>query len=1382
MKTKLAIKIIKRAALLLLLSTFNFQLSTVLAQGTAFTYQGRLNNGSSPANGSYDLTFTLFSVNSGGSSLAGPVTNSATTVSNGLFTTMVDFGPGVFTGTSNWLEIAVRTNGGGGFTTLAPRQQLTPVPYAIFAGTASNLLGVLPAGQLSGTIPNGNLPASPVFTGTVAANALTGNGLGVTNVNATSLNGMTAGNFWQTGGNNVSGGQFLGSTNNQPVEIWVNNARVMRYEPGVAGEAAPNVIGGSSANFVGNGVTGAVIGGGGATNYQGVGYTNEVLADFGVIAGGGANIVPLGSVGSTVGGGVYNVAGGTNAPYAVASTVAGGAVNSALAPYAEIGGGAFNTNQAFASAIGGGWQNTILAGANYSLIGGGYQNTNGGLYSLAGGGFQNQILTNGTVATIGGGAYNIGGSFGSTIGGGQYNHVTNNAGYEAIGGGLLNSVIGFAGTVPGGRENMAGVYSLAAGFDAQATNAGSFVWADDSGFEVPFGSLKDNSFSVRANGGVRFVTSGAGITADGLPLLVSGGGSGITIQPNSSGAPDIIEGSPVNYVAGGVIGATIGGGGATNYAGVPRTNSVSADFGVIGGGIGNSIQPNALASFLGSGYYNSIQTNCSESVLVGGFGNIIWPFSDLSVLVGGQNNSILSGNTFLGGGFGNSIETNSAFSVLVGGSGNSILPNAGYSFLGGGSGNSILNATDAILGGGSGNNIQSNATYAVLGGGGNNSIQANAIGSFLGGGYNNLVTNSYATVPGGAGNMAGGMFSFAVGQRAKAVHQGAFVWADSQAADFASSASDQFNVRAQGGVRLVTSGAGILVDGQPVLTGGPGNVNLGTNSSMAGGLANTIQNGADRSTISGGNGNQIGASAGATIGGGVANVVGTNATCATIAGGNFNTIANNATLATIGGGFFNTNGGTESTVAGGWGNTIQSGADRSTISGGNGNVIDPAIGATIGGGVASVIGTNASCATIAGGNFNTVLNGAGQAAIGGGLFNTNGGFAATVPGGYLNLASGNYSFAAGNSAQALHNGAFVWADSLGVPFSSTTANQFLLRARGGVGIDTTSTPEGNFCVNTNSYLFSHAMYLRGETGSDHNHGLAYNGNTVTNFGNGNAQVDGPVLWGFAGGALGTASGGQVPVLTWSPANVNVLGALTTSGTLTVNTNINVANNFFANVPLLAVSGQRQGGFGNAVAMFQNLYSSFAPSAAPALRVVASGATLNGALSVSAQGTGLIAQFGNAGGFVADIQTNGAIDALTFNSTSDRNAKENVARVDTKAVLERVATLPISEWNYKTVEGVRHIGPMAQDFQAAFGLNGNDDKHIATVDADGVALAAIQGLNEKLEDRSQNAESKIQKLEANLEQKETEIAELKQTVIELKELVQMMNQKPNGGER
>lgn len=118
----------------------------VFAQNAAFTYQGQLVSGGSPANGSYDLKFSLFNTNNSGSLIAGPVTNSATTVSNGLFIATLNYGSALFNSTNYWLEIGVRTNGLGTFTTLMPRQAITPVPYALNVVT-----GAISAAQLKTT-------------------------------------------------------------------------------------------------------------------------------------------------------------------------------------------------------------------------------------------------------------------------------------------------------------------------------------------------------------------------------------------------------------------------------------------------------------------------------------------------------------------------------------------------------------------------------------------------------------------------------------------------------------------------------------------------------------------------------------------------------------------------------------------------------------------------------------------------------------------------------------------------------------------------------------------------------------------------------------------------------------------------------------------------------------------------------------------------------------------------------------------------------------------------------------------------------------------------------------------------------------------------------
>jgi hypothetical protein len=84
---------------------------------------------------------------------------------------------------------------------------------------------------------------------------------------------------------------------------------------------------------------------------------------------------------------------------------------------------------------------------------------------------------------------------------------------------------------------------------------------------------------------------------------------------------------------------------------------------------------------------------------------------------------------------------------------------------------------------------------------------------------------------------------------------------------------------------------------------------------------------------------------------------------------------------------------------------------------------------------------------------------------------------------------------------------------------------------------------------------------------------------------------------------------------------------------------------------------------------------------------------------------------------------------TWSSLSDRNAKTAIAPLDDASILAKVASLPVSAWSYRSERGVRHVGPMAQDFYAAFGV-GEDDRHITSIDEDGIALAAIKALHEE----------------------------------------------------
>ncbi len=179
-------------------AAFLFLALAARAQTTAFTYQGQLNSTNNAVTGAYDFRFRIFDANS--NVLAGPLTNAPVGVTNGLFTVALDFGAGVFNGSSRSLEIAVRGYGGtNAYTALSPWQALTSVPYAIQAINASNavtLTAPLPGTNLIGTIPNSLLSTNValltnnvIFSGSVIATNFTGNGFGLSNVPATSLTG-----------------------------------------------------------------------------------------------------------------------------------------------------------------------------------------------------------------------------------------------------------------------------------------------------------------------------------------------------------------------------------------------------------------------------------------------------------------------------------------------------------------------------------------------------------------------------------------------------------------------------------------------------------------------------------------------------------------------------------------------------------------------------------------------------------------------------------------------------------------------------------------------------------------------------------------------------------------------------------------------------------------------------------------------------------------------------------------------------------------------------------------------------------------------------------------------------------------------------------------
>ena len=531
-------KILPGAAVFLLLAACHFQSNHLHAQGTAFTYQGRLSSGGSPASGSYDVAFRLYQTNVDGALLAGPVTKAAVGVTNGLFTTLVDFG-NAFTGSSNWLELAVCSSGASPFITLAPRQLLTPVPYALVAG---NISGVLAASSL---------PAGVVTNGAHISGAFVGDGAAVTNVNAATLGGLTGAGFWNTNGNagaNPANGAFLGTADNLPLEVRVNNTRALRLEPTTN---TPNVIAGSAMNFAAPGVYGATIAGGGTPAYPGgTGLTNQVLGNFATIGGGAGNLAS----------GNRNVGNGDSA------TVAGGWANQALGNNGVVGGGAGNVNQGDYGVIAGGGYNMNVSSTytTAATIGGGYGNTVRTSFGTIAGGWNNAMQSFSQRSAIGGGDSNTidSNSPAATIAGGYLNHISTNSAYATIPGGYGNvaaanyatafglstkasglystamgrqttaanddaTAMGF-GTVASGWDTLAfgtytlasGNYATAGGFYAQATNQSSFVWADSTSSD-PFASTQDHEFSLRAQNGVRIQSDvGLHLNAADRPLIV----------------------------------------------------------------------------------------------------------------------------------------------------------------------------------------------------------------------------------------------------------------------------------------------------------------------------------------------------------------------------------------------------------------------------------------------------------------------------------------------------------------------------------------------------------------------------------------------------------------------------------------------------------------------------------------------------------------------------------------------------------------------------------------------------------------------------------------------------------------------------------------------
>jgi hypothetical protein len=468
----------------------------------------------------------------------------------------------------------------------------------------------------------------------------------------------------------------------------------------------------------------------------------------------------------------------------------------------------------------------------------------------------------------------------------------------------------------------------------------------------------------------------------------------------------------------------------------------------------------------------------------------------------------------------------------------------------------------------------------------------------------------------------------------------------------------------------------------------------GTSPNLVGGHSSNQAAGVVGATVGGGGTddapNQVTAGFG-TVGGGSGNQASGNR--ATVGGGQDNTAG--GIVATVSGGWDNLADGMFTTVGGGWNNTAAK--SRATVSGGASNTASGE-GATVGGGAANVvtatfatvaggehISVTGEAATVAGGSWITVTGD--YAAVGGGQYNVASGDYATVGGGYDNTASYDYATIGGGDS----NIASGYYATVGGGYGNTASYDYVTIGGGdsNVASDYYATVGGGY----------------GNTANDNN---ATVGGGYSNTASGYDATVG-------GGYSSTASGDYATV----PGGYG-----------------NTASSDSSFAAGRYARADDAGAFVWADSTYANVYS----PGADTFSVQASGGVWFGTDSSPSIPAGRFINT-STGGY---LSTGGA-----WTDASDRERKENFALVNGREVLARLADVPITTWNYRAQDAsVRHMGPTAQDFYAAFGL-GEDERHIAALDANGVALAAIQELYAQHQSQGAQIEA-LQRQNADLE--------------------------------
>jgi trimeric autotransporter adhesin len=400
-------------------------------------------------------------------------------------------------------------------------------------------------------------------------------------------------------------------------------------------------------------------------------------------------------------------------------------------------------------------------------------------------------------------------------------------------------------------------------------------------------------------------------------------------------------------------------------------------------------------------------------------------------------------------------------------------------------------------------------------------------------------------------------------------------------------------------------------------------------------------------------------------------------------------------------------------------------------------------GATISGGGDSTC-SPPGCANAVAGNYATVSGGSTNqangiyAVVGGGLGNkANGSRSSLVSGGEGNTASSDYatvSGGGGNVASSLGaivgggtgNSATGQQATIGGGDDNIASGASATVAGGGAYLNDTCGPSGDLpCGNTASGDYS---FIGGGTGNIAQGVYA----TITGGGDNIANGVGATV---SGGRSNTAGGTGATV---SGGDSNVAGGI---GSMVAGGVLNVASGNYSFASGTNASSSHQGTF---VWADNSTGLPFSSSGQNQFLVrSAGGIGLNN--NTIPSGAILVAGTNGTNGNGAKLTTGGA-----WTNGSSREFKEAFAAIDAGAILTKVLDLPITTWRYKQSSEGTHLGPVAEDFKSAFGLGG-DQQHIATVDEEGVALAAIQGLNRKVETENARLKQQNAQLQSKLDE-------------------------------